>query len=68
MSLIAKANGKFGYYKQGQGWRMIKNGIEFLLFGTGMVNSTGVEAGAFINPINKNDLSYIQAFLYQVSI
>ena len=60
--LIAKANGKYGYYKQGQGWRMIKNGIEFLLFGTGMVNSTGVEAGAFINPINKNDLSYIQAF------
>ena len=60
--LIARANGKFGYYKQGQGWRMIKNGIEFLLFGTGKVNSTGVEAGAFINPINKNDLSYIQAF------
>ena len=60
--LIAKANGKFGYYKQGNGWRMIKNGLEFLLFGTGPVNSTGVEAGAFINPINSNDLSYIQAF------
>ena len=60
--LIASANGKYGYYKQGEGWRMIKNGIEFLLFGTGKVNSTGVEAGAFINPLNKDDLSYIQAF------
>jgi len=60
--LIAQANGKFGYYKQGQGWRMIKNGIEFLLFGTGRVNSTGVEAGAFINPIDNDELSFIQAF------
>ena len=60
--LIAKANGKYGYYKQGEGLRMIRNGIEFLLFGTGRVNSTGVEAGAFVNPINSEDLSYIQAF------
>ncbi len=60
--LIASANGKYGYYKQGEGWRMLKNGIEFLLFRTGKVNSTGVEAGAFVNPINKEDLSYIQAF------
>jgi len=60
--LIASANGKYGYYKQGEGWRMIKNGIEFLLFGTGRVNSTGVEAGAFVNPINSEDLAYIQAF------
>ncbi len=60
--LIAKANGKYGYYKQGEGWRMMKNGIEFLLFGSGKVNSTGVEAGAFINPIDKDELSYIQAF------
>ena len=60
--LIASANGKYGYYKQGEGWRMLRNGIEFLLFGTGRVNSTGVEAGAFVNPINSDDLAYIQAF------
>ena len=60
--LIAKANGKYGYYKQGVGWRMLKNGLEFLLFGTGRVNSTGVEAGSFVNPLNLSDLSYIQAF------
>ena len=60
--LIARANGKYGYYKQDEGWRAIKNGLEFLLFGTGPVNSTGVEAGAFINPIDQNKLAYIQAF------
>jgi len=60
--LIARANGKYGYFKQVQGWRMIKNALEFLMLGKGPVNSTGVEAGAFINPINKNDLAYIQAF------
>ena len=27
--LIAKANGKHGYFKQSEGWRMLKNGIEF---------------------------------------
>ena len=41
---------------------MLKNGLEFILFGSGRVNSTGVEAGAFVNPLNPNDLSYIQAF------
>ena len=60
--LIAKANGQYGYYRQGQGWRMIKNGLQFLLFGKGPVNSTGVEAGAFINPLDQDDLAYIQAF------
>ena len=35
--LIAKANGKYSCYKQGEGWRMLKNGLEFLLFGTGRV-------------------------------
>ena len=60
--LIAKTKGKYGYFKQGEGWRMLRNGLQFLLFGTGPVNSTGVEAGAFINPINKDDLAYIQAF------
>ena len=60
--LIARANGKYGYYKQGEGWRMIKNGLQFLLFGTGPINSTGVEAGAFINPTEQDGLAYIQAF------
>ena len=60
--IIAKANGPYGYYKQGEGWRMLKNGLEFLLFRNGPVNSTGVEAGAFINPFDMNELPQIQVF------
>ena len=60
--ILAKANGPYGYYKQGVGWRMIKNGIQFKLLGSGPVNSTGVEGGAFINPIDQDALPSIQAF------
>ena len=60
--ILAKANGPYGYYKQGVGWRMIKNGLQFKLFGSGPVNSTGVEAGAFINPLDQDGPPSIQAF------
>ena len=58
--MIAKTNGKYGYYKQSSGIRMLKNGLQFLLFGTGMVNSTGVEAGVFINPLNEDEPPNLQ--------
>ena len=60
--ILAKANGPYGYYKQGIGWRMIKNGLQFKLLGSGPVNSTGVEAGAFINPLDQDSPPSIQAF------
>ncbi len=60
--LIALANGPFGYYRQGVGWRMLRNGLQFKLFGTGPVTSAGVEAGAFVNPGNPDADPTIQAF------
>ncbi|HKG72942.1 MAG TPA: GMC family oxidoreductase, partial [Aestuariivirgaceae bacterium] len=60
--LIAKANGPYGYYKQGVGWRMLLNGIHFRLFGSGPILSAGVEAGAFVNPVNPEAEPTIQAF------
>ncbi|MBZ9759734.1 GMC family oxidoreductase [Mesorhizobium sp. CA8] len=60
--IIATANGPYGYFKQGQGWRMIKNGLHFKLFGAGTILSAGVEAGAFVNPTDPNDEPTIQAF------
>lgn len=60
--IIALAKRKFGYFKQGEGWRMWRNGLQFLLFGTGPVVSAGVEAGAFINPIDPKAAASIQAF------
>lgn len=56
------ANGPYGYYKQGDGWRMLKNGIQFKLFGSGPVTSAGVEAGAFVNPNTPDAPPTIQAF------
>jgi choline dehydrogenase-like flavoprotein len=60
--IIATASGAYGYYRQGNGWRMLRNGIHFKLFGTGPVTSAGVEAGAFVNPLDPTAEPTIQAF------
>jgi choline dehydrogenase-like flavoprotein len=60
--IIAIANGPYGYYRQGHGWRMLLNGIQFKLFGTGPITSAGVEAGAFVNPNEPEGEPTIQAF------
>ena len=60
--IIAIANGRHGYYKQGVGWRMLLNGLQFKLFGTGRITSAGVEAGAFVNPTDPEADPTIQAF------
>ena len=41
---------------------MIRNGLQFKMFGTGPVTSAGVEAGAFVNPTNPEGEPTIQAF------
>ena len=60
--VISIANGPYGYYRQGVGWRMLLNGLNFKLFGNGRILSTGFEAGAFINPIDRDAPPTIQAF------
>lgn len=60
--ITAYANGPHGYYKQGVGWRMLRNGLQFSLFGSGPVTSVGVEAGAFVNPETPDAPPTIQAF------
>ncbi len=60
--IIATANGPYGYYKQGVGWRMLRNGLQFKLFGSGPITSAGVEAGAFVNPRDPDAPPTIQAF------
>lgn len=60
--MVAVANGRHGYYKQGEGWRMLRNGLQFRLFGTGPILSAGVEAGAFVNPTDPGAEPTIQAF------
>ncbi len=60
--VTAFANGPYGYFKQGNGWRMLRNGLQFKLFGSGPVTSAGVEAGAFVNPSDPTADPTIQAF------
>lgn len=60
--VISLANGRHGYFRQGVGWRMIWNGINFKVFGNGRILSPGFEAGAFINPIDRDGVPSIQAF------
>lgn len=60
--MTAIANGPYGYYRQGNGWRMLRNGLQFKLFGTGRITSAGVEAGAFVNPRDRDAPPTIQAF------
>jgi choline dehydrogenase len=37
--IIATPAGAHGYYRQGEGWRMLLNGLQFKLFGTGRITS-----------------------------
>ncbi|WP_299637575.1 GMC family oxidoreductase N-terminal domain-containing protein [uncultured Ruegeria sp.] len=60
--ITARVKGKGGYYRQGEGWRMIRNGLQFKLFGSGPITSAGVEAGAFVNPQDPEAEPTIQAF------
>jgi choline dehydrogenase-like flavoprotein len=60
--IVALANGPYGYYRQGVGWRMLRNGLQFKLFGSGPITSAGVEAGAFVNPTEPEAEPTIQAF------
>jgi choline dehydrogenase-like flavoprotein len=60
--IVAMANGPYGYYRQGAGWRMLLNGLHFKLFGAGRITSAGVEAGAFVNPVDRTAAPTIQAF------
>lgn len=60
--MTALANGRYGYYRQGEGWRMLRNGLQFKLFGSGPILSSGVEAGAFVNPADRDGPPTIQAF------
>lgn len=60
--ITSHVKGKLGYYRQGEGWRMLRNGLQFKLFGSGPITTAGVEAGAFVNPDDPEAPPTIQAF------
>lgn len=48
--LIASTHRPSGYFMQDKGWRMVRNGLQYVLFGTGPVTTTGIEACLFYDP------------------
>jgi choline dehydrogenase-like flavoprotein len=49
--VVAATPGHHGYYGEDKGFRAVKNGLQYLLFGTGPVTSVGVEACAYVDPL-----------------
>jgi choline dehydrogenase len=60
--VVATTKGAFGYYGQDRGWPMVKAGLQYLMFKTGPVSTTGVETCAFLDPDGNNDAPTIQMF------
>jgi len=60
--VVATTNGPFGYYGQDRGWPMLKAGLQYMLFKSGPVTTTGVETCAFFDPLDFNATPTIQMF------
>ncbi|WP_137130060.1 GMC family oxidoreductase N-terminal domain-containing protein [Rhizobium sp. FY34] len=60
--VVATTKGSFGYYGADRGWQMIKAGLQYLLFKTGPVTTTGVETCAFYDPDGNHTEPTIQMF------
>lgn len=48
--IVAATSGAFGYFAQDRGFALLRNGLQYMLFKTGAVTTTGVESCAFIDP------------------
>jgi choline dehydrogenase len=59
---IAALNRPAGYFGQDRGMRMLMNGLQYLLFKTGRVTSTGVESCAFVDPRGEGTEPTVQLY------
>ena len=48
--VIAKTKPGYGYFGQDRGFKMLKNGLQYLLFKDGPVTSIGCDSCTFLNP------------------
>lgn len=48
--IIASTRRPSGYFGQDKGWRMVMNGLQYVIFGTGPVTTTGIESCLFYDP------------------
>jgi choline dehydrogenase len=48
--VIASTKSPSGYFGQDKGWPMLRNGLQYLLFNSGPVTTTGIESCLFFDP------------------
>ncbi|HTN61389.1 MAG TPA: GMC family oxidoreductase N-terminal domain-containing protein [Devosia sp.] len=48
--VIATTKARSGYFGEDKGWPMLRNGLQYLLFNSGPVTTTGIEACLFYDP------------------
>ena len=65
---ISRAKKGYGYFRQNKGLRMIRNGIQYLLFKSGPVTSNGVDCCSFLNPDDLKNQNEPKVKLYCVQI
>ena len=65
---ISRTKPGYGYFRQDKGWRMIINGLQYLLFNSGPARSQGVDCCSFLNPENLKDSNNPKIKLYCVPI
>jgi choline dehydrogenase len=60
--VVATTKGAYGYYGQDRGLPMLLAGLQYLLFKSGPVTTTGVESCAYLDPTGTSDQPTIQMF------
>ena len=60
--ILAQCRYDWGYYRDGRGWRMIVNGLRYLLFRDGPASGSGIESNSYFNPDDPVGQPTIQTF------
>lgn len=68
VSLVARTNGAYGYFGEDRGQRMLKNGLQYLLFGSGPVASTSSEVMAFVKTQDADGEPNLQLYCAPVMV
>jgi len=60
--ILVETTANFGYSGEDRGLRMLANGMQYLLFGSGPVASTGSEVTAFLDPVDYSKPPKVQFY------
>lgn len=60
--IMAQCRYDWGYFRDGSGWRMLVNGLRYLLFRDGPAAGSGIESCAYFNPDDPDGEPTIQTY------